>query len=280
VLLAAATACSATAEPAETLTRVDDMEGDGTQILWQAPGGSVSVIPGRWQSFADVSCTSLSPTPTSPDADRWTFADLEEPHTTFDGTRSTRAARLTTTAPFVNTWGAGMRFDLTSLVSDVPRTSEVPDDLPCPTAARDLSEWDAETVDLRSFRGVTFYGKADPNAGSTTISVLLLDRNSDPRGGQCDPAQASPRECFNSFGASVELDAEFRRFTVDFSTLEQDPHWGYRPTPNEPDFEHVYGVAFQVFTPGGVCPKGAVCPGEPPSLTFDVTIDDVHFVNR
>jgi hypothetical protein len=29
-----------------------------------------------------------------------------------------------------------------------------------------------------------------------------------------------------------------------------------------------------------VCPKGAVCPGDPPSLTFDVFIDDVYFVNR
>jgi hypothetical protein len=279
-LLAAVTACSDPAEPAEALTRIDDMEGDRTQILWQAPGGSDSAIPGRWQSFADVSCTSLFPTPTSPDADRWTFADLPEPHTTFNGTRSTRAARLTTTAPFVNTWGAGMRFDLTSLVPYVQRTSEVPSDLPCPTASRALSEWDAETVDLRGLRGVTFFGKADPNAGSTTVSVLLLDRNSDPRGGECDPVQASPRECFNSFAASVELTENFQRFTVNFSELEQDPHWGYRPSPSEPDLEHVYGVAFQVFTPGGVCPKGAVCPGDPPSLTFDVFIDDVYFVNR
>lgn len=280
LLLAAVTACSEPAEPSEALTRVDDMEGDRTQILWQAPGRSDGAIPGRWQSFADVSCVSLSPTPTSLDADRWSFADLAEPYTTFHGTRSTRAARLTTTAPLENTWGAGMRFDLTSLVSDVPRTSDVPDDLPCPTAARDLSEWGAETVDLRAFRGVTFYGKADPNAGSTTVSVLVLDRNSDPRGGQCDPVQASPRECFNSFGASVELDENFRRFTVNFDELEQDPQWGYRPPSNEPDLEHVYGVAFQVFTPGGVCPKGAVCPGGPPSLTFDVFIDDVYFVNR
>jgi hypothetical protein len=173
-----------------------------------------------------------------------------------------------------------MRFDLTSLVSDVPRTSDVPSDLPCPTATRDLSEWSAEMVDLRSFRGLAFYGKADPNARSTTVAVMLLDRNSDPRGGQCDPVQASAAECFNSFSASVELEADFRRFAVEFSELEQDPHWGYRPSPNEPDLEHVYGIAFQVFTPGGVCPKGAVCPGDPPSLTFDITIDDVHFVNR
>jgi hypothetical protein len=279
LLLSAMAACSDPAVPAEALTRVDDMEGDRTQILWRAPGSAEGVIPGRWQSFADVSCDALTPPPTSPDADRWTFTDLAEPYTTFDGTRSTRAARLTTTAPFVNTWGAGMRFDLTSLVPFVERTSDVPEDLPCPTATRDLSEWDAEMVDLRAFRGVTFYGKADPNAGSTTVSVLLLDRNSDPRGGQCDPVQASAAECFNSFAASVELDATFKRFTVDFSQLQQDPHWGYRPS-NEPDLEHVYGIAFQVFTPGGVCPKGAVCPGDPPSLTFDVFIDDVYFVNR
>lgn len=279
-LLAALSGCSDPTEPSESLTRIDDMEGDRTQILWKAPGGSDSVLPGRWQSFADISCTALSPAPTSRDADRWTFTDLDEPHTTFDGARSTRAARLRTTEPFVNTWGAGMRFDLTSLVTDVPRTSEVPSELPCPTASRDLSEWTAEAVDVRGFRGVTFYGKADPEAGSTTVAVMLLDRSSDPRGGVCDPVQASSAECFNSFGAPVELDENFRRFTVNFSELEQDPHWGYRPSPNEPDLEHVYGIAFQVFTPGGVCPKGAVCPGDPPRLTFDITIDDVYFVNR
>jgi hypothetical protein len=280
VVLAALSGCSAPADPPEALTRIDDMEGDRTQIQWRAPGGSDAVIPGRWQSFADISCTALKPPPTSPDADRWTFTDLPEPHTTFDDRTSTRAARLFTTEALVNTWGAGMRFDLTSLVPDVDRTSEVPDDLPCPTASRDLSEWGAETVDLRNFRGVTFFAKADPNAGSTTLSVMLLDQNSDPRGGVCDPAQASPRECFNSFSASVELDQHFRRFTVDFSELAQDPHWGYRPSPNEPDLEHVFGVAFQVFTPGGVCPKGAVCPGDAPRLTFDIFVDDVYFVNR
>lgn len=276
----AAAACSDPTEATEALTLIDDMEGDRTHILWEAPRGSDTAIPGRWQSFADVSCAALYPTPTSPDADRWTFEDLAEPHTTFNGARSTRAARLRTTEPFVNTWGAGMRFDLTSLVPDVPRTSEVPSDLPCPTATRDLSEWSAEPVDLRRFRAVTFFAKADPDAGSTTLSMMLLDRNSDPRGGVCDPLQASAAECFNSFSASVELDAEFRRFTVDFAELEQDPHWGYRPSPNEPDLQHVYGVAFQVFTPGGVCPTGAVCPGGPPRLTFDVVVDDVYFVNR
>jgi hypothetical protein len=278
--LVALSACSGPEEPSEVLTRIDDMEGDGSQILWRAPGRSDAVVPGRWQSFADVSCTALSPPPSSLDADRWAFVDLAEPHTTFAGRRSTRAARLTTTAPFINTWGAGMRFDLTSLVPDVARTSDVPDDLPCPTASRDLAEWEAESVDLRGFRAVTFFAMADPNAGSTTLSVMLLDRNSDPRGGVCDPVQASPKECFNSFSASVELDGNFRRFTVNFAELVQDPHWGYRPSPNEPDLEHVYGIAFQVFTPGGVCPKGAVCPGGPPRLTFDVTVDDVHFVNR
>jgi len=262
------------------LTRIDDMEGEGSRIPWQAPHIDSGAGTGRWQSFADVGCKSLVPTPTSRDADRWTFTDVPKPYTTFPGVHSTRAARLSTTEPLVDTWGAGMRFDLTSTVDTVEPSAEVPEDLPCPTAERDLSEWPAEAVNVRDYRGVTFFGMADASAGTTRVSVLLLDRNSDPRGGICDPAVASPTECFNSFAASVELGADFKRHEVDFADLRQDPQWGYRPTPNEPDLEHAYGIAFQVFTPGGVCPDGAVCPGGPPNLTFDIWIDDVYFVNR
>jgi hypothetical protein len=271
--------CSDPDEPSERLTRVDDMEHGDSQIPWRAPEADASALPGRWQSFADISCETLLPTPTSPDADRWTFADIP-PYTTFRDTRSTKAARLRTTAPLVNTWGAGMRFDITTFVESVAANTDVPGDLPCPTASRNLEEWPAEPIDLRGFRGVTFFGKADPNAGATTVAVMLLDQNSDPRGGVCDPGQGSRNECFNSFSASVELGPDFRRFTVDFSDLAQDPQWGYRPNPNVPDFAHVYGIAFQVFTPGGVCPIGVVCPGDPPSLTFDIWIDDVHLVQR
>jgi hypothetical protein len=271
--------CSSPDEPKERLTRVDDMEHEDSQIPWRAPEVDPAALPGRWQSFADVSCDTLLPTPTSPDADRWTFADVP-PYTTFGDTRSTRAARLSTTEPLVNTWGAGMRFDVTTYVESVAVSTEVPVDLPCPTASRNLEEWPAETVDFRRFRSVTFFAKADPNAGPTTVAVMLLDRNSDPRGGICDPVQGSSTECFNSFAANVELGPEFRRFSLDFSDFAQHPHWGYRPLPNVPDFEHVYGIAFQVFTPGGVCPVGVVCAGDPPSLTFDIWIDDVHLVER
>jgi len=280
LLVAHACACSPSTEPAgESYTRIDDMEGEGSRIPWQAPHTDSGAGTGRWQSFADIGCSSLVPPPTSLDADRWTFTDVPKPYTTFSGASSTRAARLSTTEPLVNTWGAGMRFDFTSTVDSVePSTEPPPDDLPCPTAERDLSEWPAEAVDLRDYRGVTFFGMADAAAGTTRVSVLLLDRNSDPRGLVCDETQASATECFNSFASEVELGPDFKRFQVDFSDLSQDPQWGYRL--DEPDLEHVYGVAFQVFTPGGVCPEGAVCPGDPPSLTFDIWIDDVYFVNR
>jgi hypothetical protein len=256
------------------------MERETSQFRWRARGIGEATFQGRWQSFADVSCESLSPLPTSPDADRWSFSDLAAPRGTIAGVTSTRAARLRTTAPLVDTWGAGMRFDFTSLVESVEPSLEPPDDLPCPTAERDLAEWPAEPIDLGRYRGVTFFAKADPEAGATTISVLLLDQSSDPRGGICDPALASPEECFNSFAYAIEIGPDFRRYSVDFSELEQDPQWGYQPVPNEPDLEHVYGIAFQVFTPGGVCPEGAVCPGDPPSLTFDVWVDDVYLVGR
>jgi hypothetical protein len=281
LVVALALGCSGPDQPApERLTRVDDMERESSQIPWQAPSVGGDVVAGRWQSFADVSCENLSPHPTSPDADRFTFEDVPTPYRTFAGAISTRAARLRTTDALVNTWGAGMRFDLTSLVESVDPSDEFPEDLPCPTAKRDLSEWPAETVDLSGYSGVTFFAKADPGAGPTAIHMMLLDQNSDPRGMVCDPTQGSATECFNSFSMPVEATADFRRFQVAFSELEQDPQWGYRPMPSVPDLEHVYGIAFQVFTPGGVCPDGAVCPGDPPTLSFDIWIDDVHFVNR
>ena len=149
---------------------------------------------------------------------------------------------------------------------------------PC-TSGMERVEYPAEAVDLSRFSGFVFWGMASKAAGSTKLLVQLQDRNTDPRGGVCDPVPGSTNECYNGFGVVLELGEELARYTVNFSELEQDPTWGYHPDPSVLDREHVYGLVFQMDTPGGTCPPPITC-ADPPELSFDVWVDDLHFVER
>jgi hypothetical protein len=45
------------------------------------------------------------------------------------------------------------------------------------------------------------------------------------------------------------------------------------------DREHVYGLVFQMDTPGGACVPPIMCVDDP-ELSFDVWVDDLHFIER
>lgn len=265
-------------DPGEEYVKIDDMEGSTHQIEWTPEDPPPDAVPGLWMSYVDDQCENLDPLPTTSGVDRWSFSVLPESHETLPGVESRHAARLRTLDPLVNTWGAGMGFDLLSLLPDAGAGGGDPGLFPCPPFSRELVELPTEPVDLTSYAGVTFWGRASGRA--TQLLVIIQDQDTDPRGGICDPVVRSAEECWNGFSLSVELTEEFARYSIDFSDLAQDPQWGYRPVPSVLDLEHVYGIVFQVNTPGGECEVESECLGGLPELSFDVWIDDLYLIER
>ena len=276
-----ALACSGHEKPSErepTYTKIDDMEGTSGRIEWTPENAPADALPGRWVSYADTQCDDLSPTPEwEPEGSGgWSYTSLPTPYETMPDLISQTAARLRTTAPLVNTWGAGMGFMFSEPPAD---SSTMPVTRPCTLGTRRDLAYPAAPVDLRRYSGIAFWGKAAQDGAATTIRVQFQDSNTDPRGDVCNPDPGSADECYNGFRVILTLGDTFQRYVVDFGDLEQSPSWGYRPTPSVPDLEHVYGLVFQVDTPGGACPPPIACRTIP-ELSFDVWIDDIYFVER
>jgi hypothetical protein len=264
-------------EPNEpTYVKIDDMEGTSGRIGWSPENAAPDALPGRWVSYADTQCEDLVPVPEWAEGGMWSYAELGEAHETMPGVTSSRAARLRTTAALVNTWGAGMGFQF----SEPPSGSDpIRVTRPCTAGMlRDL-EYPAAAVDLSRNKALVFWGMARKEAGSTRLLVQFQDVNTDPRGGVCNPVPGSADECYNGFGVVLELGETPSRYVLNFSELKQDPTWGYRPNPSVMDLEQVYGLVFQMDTPGGACPPPIVCIPLP-ELSFDVWIDDLYFVER
>jgi hypothetical protein len=268
-----------------TYVHIDDVEDPGGVIDWRPDSGADDSTPGSWDTEAGIQCGNIQPMPRYLGG-MWAPAALEQPYATFANVISQHAARLHTTAPLVNTWGATLAFDFAKQLPLEQTQPLHPGDMGDPASCTpplgvERDSWTpALAVDLRAYRGVAFYARASPEAGTTAIFVKVHDRNTDRRGGECDPSVGSDRECYNAFGTRVVLGAEFRRYTVYFEDFEQEIGWGFRPPAAEPDLEHVYSLVFQVRTPGGPCDPPSVCPGGLPELTFDVWIDDLAFVER
>jgi hypothetical protein len=272
-------ACSGPDEPPAAdpaYTRIDDMEGGTGRIAWTPENPTQGALPGHWVSYADIQCERLEPMPEwAEGGDVFSYSALPEAHETLGGEPSAHAARLRTTEELYNTWGAGMGFQFSE---PPPGTDTTLVNRPC-TNAMQRVEYPAAPVDLREHSGIVFWAKASAEAGATTLLVQLQDTNTDPRGGVCDPTPNSAEACHNGFGALLELSDSFVRYELDFSELAQNPLWGHRPKPSVLDAEHVYGLYFQIDTPGGTCIPPIVCLGEP-VLSFDLWIDDLYFVKR
>jgi hypothetical protein len=283
-VLACATACSnGSAQddggPNGGYTKIDDMEGDGGVIAWTPPAG---LAPGVW--YAATDCTAagdILPPPAFVTSgvvtfSDWSFGTLPAPHDTFPGVVSTHAARLRTTSPLVGVWGANMGLLFAQAPSLGVEVVQPPDGgaQACPSFVGD----DAG-VDLSAYSGITFWAMGDP-AGARTIQVQFQDRNTDPRGGICNYTDSnSPDYCYNGFAVAIGLTDTFTRYTIDFSSLRQDPTWGYRPDPDVFDVHDVYELQFQIVAP--TCYQTQKCVGgSPPPVTFDFWIDDLYFVNK
>jgi hypothetical protein len=258
LFLTGLTGCSSGADSVYTV--IDDMEGPSGTIEWTPPTGS----PGTWSSFTagGQQSDALLPLPAIAGG-TWSYDEVPSPYQTRPGITSAHAAHLRTTTPLVNEIAAGMGFDFAHL----------------PASTGNL-EASALGVDLTAFSGISFWGMAF-GPGTTRVSVWVDDASTHPSGGRCDPAATdNPRTaCYNSFSFTVDLTGTFTHHTVDFSRLKQAA-FGYQTMPSVLTKDKIYGMSFGVRTPGGFCPPSASCAGEPPTLTFDIWIDDLYFVGK
>jgi endoglucanase len=106
--------------------------------------------------------------------------------------------------------------------------------------------------DVSPYGGISFMAKSA--AGPIKVRLKLPDANTDPDGKVCS-------ECFNDFGADIEVPATWTKFTLAFSDMSQLPGWG-TPRPAGLEKAKVYGIQWQVNTPGAA---------------YDLWIDDVQF---
>jgi len=294
-LLACASSCSSGKASVDGgvpagYTRIDDMEGGGQAIEWTPPSGA----PGWWYTATDCSANGdISPPPATvvdgafvPGV--WSYSALPTAHETFPGVMSTHAARLRTTSPLQGVWGASMGFAFSWSSADAggrivatagPDAGAQGLDASAGPATCPIIVGAEAAVDLSAYSGVTFWAKGDPT-GERTLQVRLQDLHTDPAGGLCSYIDSnSPDFCYNGFGAGIALTETFAQYTIDFTSLQQDPNWGYRPDPDVFDAQHVYQLIFQVSTP--TCFTNEKCVGgAAPPVSFDIWIDDLYFVNK
>ena len=107
--------------------------------------------------------------------------------------------------------------------------------------------------DVSAYKGIAFYAKKGPGSIGK-VRLKVPDGNTDPEGKVCT-------ECFNDFGADIELTEAWTRYTFAFSQLTQQSGWG-APRPAALDTSKVYGIQLQVNSPGA---------------SYDIWIDDIEF---
>lgn len=107
--------------------------------------------------------------------------------------------------------------------------------------------------DGSKYTGIAFFGRRSADSVGT-VRLKVPDASTDPDGKVCT-------ECFNDFGADIELDEQWQQFTIPFDELGQLPGWG-APRPGSIDAAKLYGMQWQVATPGA---------------SYDIWIDDVVF---
>jgi hypothetical protein len=198
---------------------IDDMDdGDGSILM---AGGRV----GAWYTYNDASPAGMQ-TPL-----------VMTPFTMHAGGRDGNGYAAATSGSGFTVWGAGMGFNLKDPGDGNNGSAKV-------------------TYDASAYSGIAFWAKA--GAGSTTaLRVNVSDKNTDPAGGVCMPAE----KCNDHFGKDIHLTEAWAFYTMNFGDLLQ-LGWGQASPALDP--AHLYAVQFQVA-------KG---------VTFDVWLDDVAFLSK
>jgi hypothetical protein len=109
--------------------------------------------------------------------------------------------------------------------------------------------------DARRYEGIAFYAKKGSADATSRVRLKIPDRRTDPDGRVC-------QQCFNDFGAGLELTTEWQLFAFPFEKLTQQPDWG-DPRPRAIDPQALFGIQFQVMDHG---------------QRFDVWVDEIQFI--
>lgn len=104
-----------------------------------------------------------------------------------------------------------------------------------------------------AYRGISFWAKVGAG-GATKVRLKVPGGDTDPDGKVCT-------DCFNDFGADLELTTTWTKYTVVFSAMSQLGGWG-APHPAALDPGKLYGVQWQINAPG---------------VAYDLWVDDVAF---
>jgi endoglucanase len=105
-----------------------------------------------------------------------------------------------------------------------------------------------------TYKGIAFWAKkASGSYGQVRLKVP--DVSTDKDGGVCS-------ECFNDFGADINLTESWQRYVFPFRKMRQLPDWG-APRPHMIKPAKLFGIQWQVNKPGA---------------SFDFWVDDVEFV--
>ncbi len=111
-----------------------------------------------------------------------------------------------------------------------------------------------DQYDASKYGGIAFYAKKGP--GSTgKVRLKIPDVDTDPDGKVC-------KECFNDFGATMELTDSWTRYELPFAMATQDAGWG-KPKPTHINPAKLYSMQWQVNVPGA---------------DYDIWVDDIAFV--
>jgi len=108
--------------------------------------------------------------------------------------------------------------------------------------------------DGAKYAGIAFWARRSA-ASTGKVRLKLPDVDTDPEGGVCT-------ECFNDFGADLNLTTDWKLYVFPWASLKQMPYWG---SPRKPHIvpAKIYGVQFQVNVP---------------SATYDIYVDDLQFI--
>jgi hypothetical protein len=198
---------------------IDDMEdGDGSIL---PAGGRV----GAWYTYNDATPTGMQ----KPLA--------MSPFVMTPGGRTATGYAAETSGSGFTVWGAGMGFNLDDPGDGMNGSAKV-------------------TYNASAYSGIAFWAKAGAGA-APALRVNVSDKNTDPAGGVCMPAD----KCNDHFGKDIRLTEEWALYTMNFADLLQ---LGWGQPSAALDVAHLYAVQFQVA-------KG---------VTFDVWLDDVAFLTK
>ncbi len=107
-----------------------------------------------------------------------------------------------------------------------------------------------EVYDASAYSGVTFWAKS---AAPQMVSVVFPDGDTDAAGGVCTT-------CDHHYFKSVQIDTEWKRYTIDFSELDLEN--GVDPVPDAFDPSRLVSFQLRIFQ----------------GQTYELWIDDVAFV--